>query len=77
MSYCRFGKDSQVYAFATDKTWEMYVNRNPEDATEHLSFKSLKEFFDSLNLLKSEGIAVPKHTFDRIKIELKTTGAWT
>lgn len=66
MSYCRFGPDSDVYAYNSGVVWTIHT---AERGSKTRYVGSLLEFDRVLHELKWAGYKVPERVFDRIKRE--------
>jgi hypothetical protein len=72
MSYCRFGSDSDVYAYGRiDGGFSIHVTAVKGKGTHwYLGEDDLKGFYLSMKRIRAEGYKIPDRTFQRIEKEL-------
>lgn len=78
MSYCRFTKDSDVYAYDTwghgenDTVVMCWLSNNAHQmGFKDTEFEEYASFLAYLKELRDAGLLVPQHVFDVIEAEIK------
>ena len=69
MSYCRFGKDSDVYLIASGYGgFQLYTKNHPQHC---FGFETRQEVLNKLLELKAEGLLIPSYAINNIKEEIE------
>jgi len=66
MSYCRFGKDSDVYVYYSIYGQYECCGCNLRESQEFSVFDTAKEMVSHLNIHKINGEKVPQYAIDRL-----------
>jgi hypothetical protein len=71
MSYCRWGKDSDVYVYhGGDYMVHVSVLENNPHSNANLKASTREGLLGLLTLLRDSGVKVPQQAFDRVEREI-------